>query len=138
VARIFIGVFVSNKLLPAILFACFLLTFPASAQPAQAPVAHAADKADVLTPDQARRALDTLADDKKRAQMIETLRALANAPAPHHNPRLRPSRPHLRPLRHHRNRRYRLARTASARSCCCRCPKRSATCPVRSPISRER
>jgi hypothetical protein len=36
----------------------------------------------VLTPDQAKRALDTLQDDKKRAQMIDTLRAIANA-SPH-------------------------------------------------------
>ena len=35
--------------------------------------------ADVLTPDQAKRALDTLQDDAKRAQMIDTLRAIANA-----------------------------------------------------------
>ena len=32
-----------------------------------------------LTPDQAKRALETLSDDKKRAQVIETLRAIANA-----------------------------------------------------------
>src|SRR6202008_2904577 len=51
-----------------------------------APAAHAADKASVLTPDQARRALDTLTDDKKRAEMIETLRAIANAPAPQSAP----------------------------------------------------
>ena len=38
-----------------------------------------ANNADVLTPDQAKRALDTLQDDKKRAQMIDTLRAIANA-----------------------------------------------------------
>jgi moderate conductance mechanosensitive channel len=79
-SRIFIGDFVSHKPFLAILFACSLFIFPASAQPTQAPVARAAAKADVLTPDQARRALDTLADDKKRAQMIETLRAIANAP----------------------------------------------------------
>jgi len=33
----------------------------------------------MLTPEQARRALETLQDDNKRAQMIETLRAIANA-----------------------------------------------------------
>ena len=33
----------------------------------------------MLTPDQAKRALETLSDDKKRAQVIETLRAIANA-----------------------------------------------------------
>src|SRR6202042_1255158 len=39
----------------------------------------AAGNANVLTPDQAKRALDTLQDDAKRAQMIDTLRAIANA-----------------------------------------------------------
>src|SRR6202042_3167167 len=39
----------------------------------------AAGNANVLTPDQAKRALDTLQDDTKRAQMIDTLRAIANA-----------------------------------------------------------
>ena len=39
----------------------------------------AANNADVLTPEQAKRALDTLQDDKKRAQMIDTLHAIANA-----------------------------------------------------------
>ena len=33
----------------------------------------------MLTPDQAKRALDTLQDDTKRAQMIDTLRAIASA-----------------------------------------------------------
>ncbi|HLG80492.1 MAG TPA: mechanosensitive ion channel domain-containing protein [Bradyrhizobium sp.] len=76
----------SHRISPAILLACFLLILlqlavPASAQPAPTPAAPVADKADVLTQDQARRALDTLTDDKKRAAMIETLRAIANAPA---------------------------------------------------------
>ena len=35
--------------------------------------------ANTLTPEQAKRALDTLQDDAKRAQMIDTLRAIANA-----------------------------------------------------------
>jgi len=45
------------------------------------PGAHApaAGNAEVLTADQAQRALDTLQDDKKRAQMIDTLRAIATA-----------------------------------------------------------
>ena len=85
VARILIGVFVSHRVFSAILFAFFLFAFPASAQPA-APDAHPASRANVLTPDQARRALDTLTDDKKRAEMIETLRAIANAPAPQSAP----------------------------------------------------
>ncbi|HMH62216.1 MAG TPA: small-conductance mechanosensitive channel, partial [Bradyrhizobium sp.] len=79
----------SHKLLPSILFACALLACPAVAQPGAAskdtskdtskPAASATNNADVLTPDQAKRALDTLQDDKKRAQMIDTLRAIANA-----------------------------------------------------------
>jgi small-conductance mechanosensitive channel len=77
---------VSYKLFPAILFAWISFAFPASAQPAAAPDTHAADKADALTPDQARRALDTLTDDNKRAEMIDTLRAIANAPAPQSAP----------------------------------------------------
>ncbi|MBR1121560.1 mechanosensitive ion channel [Bradyrhizobium lablabi] len=49
------------------------------APPAHDAPAPAANKPDVLTPDQARRALDTLQDDQKRAQVIETLRAIAGA-----------------------------------------------------------
>ncbi|UPJ49094.1 mechanosensitive ion channel [Bradyrhizobium sp. 200] len=70
----------SLKLLPSILFASVLFVFPAFAQPGAAPAA--ADKADVLSPEQAKRALETLSDDKKRAQVIETLRAVANASQP--------------------------------------------------------
>ena len=70
---------VSLKLLSSILFASVLFILPAFAQPGAAPAAPAADKADVLSPEQAKRALETLSDDKKRAQMIETLRAVANA-----------------------------------------------------------
>jgi small-conductance mechanosensitive channel len=76
---------VSQKLLASILFACALSVSPALAQNATAPQATASppSNASVLTPDQARRALDTLQDDAKRAQMIDTLRAIANAsPAP--------------------------------------------------------
>jgi moderate conductance mechanosensitive channel len=86
VATISIGVFVSHRTFPAILLACFLFAFPAWAQTAHAPDVHAADKAEALTPDQARRALDALTDDKKRAEMIDTLRAIANAPAPQSAP----------------------------------------------------
>jgi small-conductance mechanosensitive channel len=84
-AHIFKGAFVSHKLFPSILLACALFALPASAQTGAASkdatkvAAPAANNADVLTPDQARRALDTLQDDKKRAQMIDTLRAIANA-----------------------------------------------------------
>jgi small-conductance mechanosensitive channel len=71
---------VSLKLLPSILIASVLFILPAFAQPGAAPpAAPAADKADVLSPEQAKRALETLSDDKKRAQVIETLRAIANA-----------------------------------------------------------
>ena len=95
--RIFKGAFVSHKLFPSILLACALFAFPALAQTGAAPkaAASAMNNADVLTPDQAKRALDTLQDDKKRAQMIDTLRAIANAspqaqarhPRPDHDPR---------------------------------------------------
>jgi small-conductance mechanosensitive channel len=79
--HIFKGAFVSHKLFPSILLACALSALPAFAQTSAAPkaAASAANNADVLTPDQAKRALDTLQDDKKRAQMIDTLRAIANA-----------------------------------------------------------
>src|ERR1700720_4554463 len=82
VVRIFKGAFVSHKLFPSILLVCVLFAFPALAQTGAAPkaAASAPNNADVLTPDQAKRALDTLQDDKKRAQMIDTLRAIANAP----------------------------------------------------------
>src|ERR1700688_2106501 len=82
--HIFKGAFVSHKFLPSVLLACALFAFPAFAQTGAAPkaAASATNKADVLTPDQARRALDTLQDDKKRAQMIDTLRAIANASPP--------------------------------------------------------
>jgi len=68
----------------ACLFSCALLFLPAFAQAGAAPEAAnpAASNADGLTPDQARRALDTLQDDKKRAQIIDTLRAIANASPP--------------------------------------------------------
>jgi moderate conductance mechanosensitive channel len=62
-----------------------LFALPAFAQTGDAskdaskPAATAANNADVLTPDQAKRALDTLSDDKMRARMIETLRAIATA-----------------------------------------------------------
>jgi small-conductance mechanosensitive channel len=74
------------------LFAGVLLASPALAQSgaaskdaskdAQKPAAPATRNADALTPDQARRALETLQDDNKRAQMIETLRAIAQASPP--------------------------------------------------------
>jgi small-conductance mechanosensitive channel len=81
---------VSHKFVRLILLACALSAFPAFAQPGAAPkdaprtaapkaADSTANNADLLTPDQAKRALDTLQDDKKRAQMIDTLRAIAQA-----------------------------------------------------------
>jgi small-conductance mechanosensitive channel len=68
-----------HKLIPSILLACALFAFPAVAQTGAVPNAVPATNNVVLTPDQAKRALDTLQDDNKRAQMIDTLRAIANA-----------------------------------------------------------
>jgi small-conductance mechanosensitive channel len=84
----------------AILLICTLLAGPALAQTGAAPSVSAANGSDTLTAEQANRALDTLQDDTKRAQMIDTLRAIAKAapqaqptpqaqaappgPAPHH------------------------------------------------------
>src|SRR3982075_2076697 len=93
VVHIFKGAFVSHKLLPSILLACALFACPALAQTGAAPkdapketskdthkpAAPAANNADALTPDQAKRALDTLQDDRNRAQMMDTLRAIAQA-----------------------------------------------------------
>ena len=71
----------SHKFFPSILLAFALFALPAFAQTGATPkiAAPATNNADALTPDQAKRALDTLQDDKKRAQMIDTLRAIANA-----------------------------------------------------------
>ena len=64
----------SHKLFPSILLACVLFAFPACAQNGAASgdapkdtskaAATAANNADVLTPEQAKRALDTLQDDQ--------------------------------------------------------------------------
>ena len=72
----------SHKFLPSILLAFALVAFPAFAQQSAPPAAPAAANTETLTPDQAKRALETLSDDKKRAQVIETLRAIANASQP--------------------------------------------------------
>jgi moderate conductance mechanosensitive channel len=95
-AHIFKGAFVSHKLLPSILLACALFTLPAVAQTGAAPEAatSATNNAEVLTPDQAKRALDTLQDANKRAQMIDTLRAIANASP---QPRAAPAAPEPQP-----------------------------------------
>ncbi|TYO65344.1 mechanosensitive ion channel [Bradyrhizobium hipponense] len=68
----------SHKLAPALLAAIFLAISSlcgARAEPPAPATSHAA----ALSPDEARRALETLQDDQKRAQMIDTLRAIANA-----------------------------------------------------------
>ena len=72
----------SQKLVCAILLAFALLATPAFAQSGAAPANDApaaTTRPEALTPDQARRALDTLQDEGKRAQMIETLRSIATA-----------------------------------------------------------
>ncbi|MCP3387635.1 mechanosensitive ion channel [Bradyrhizobium sp. CCGB12] len=66
----------SHKLVPALLAALFLAISSLCAARAETP---AASSAAALSPDEAKRALETLQDDKKRAQMIDTLRAIANA-----------------------------------------------------------
>src|SRR5262245_51524312 len=73
------GIRVSHKLAPALLAAVFLAISSLSIACA-APAAPAASNAGALSPDAARRALETLQDDQKRTQMIDTLRAIANAP----------------------------------------------------------
>ncbi|MGB3867187.1 MAG: hypothetical protein WBA29_16360, partial [Xanthobacteraceae bacterium] len=71
----------SRQVLPLIVPALLLLTGPALAQKGttSATGTAAPAAAETLTPDQARRALETLQDDARRAQMIETLRAIAKA-----------------------------------------------------------
>ncbi|SHN81736.1 mechanosensitive ion channel domain-containing protein [Bradyrhizobium erythrophlei] len=78
----------SHKLVSAILLALALIATPAFAQTGAAQISAppasdappaAPNKVETLTPEQAKRALDTLQDDQKRTQMIETLRAIANA-----------------------------------------------------------
>jgi len=73
---------VSQKIIfRSMVLAFALMAFPAFAQSNPAPQAAptATNTANALTPDQAKRALETLQDDSKRAQMIDTLRAIANA-----------------------------------------------------------
>jgi len=88
---------VSQKLFALVLFAAALFALPAFAQTAAAPSAPAAEKTDALTPAQARRALETLQDDTKRAQMIDTLRAIAKASPQQQNPApaAPPAKPHI-------------------------------------------
>ena len=76
----FQGILVSHKLVQAFFAVLFLaLSYPnVRAEQAQPATTNAA----ALSPEEARRALETLQDDKKRAQMIDTLRAIANASGP--------------------------------------------------------
>ncbi|WP_315701364.1 MULTISPECIES: mechanosensitive ion channel family protein [unclassified Bradyrhizobium] len=81
-ARHLEGAFVSQRFLCTLVFSFILIAHPAFAESRTAPAAPALPSAGALTPEQARRALDTLQDASKRAQMIETLRAIANATPP--------------------------------------------------------
>src|SRR3954466_8913062 len=69
---------VSHKLASALL-AALLIAISSLSSTRAAPPAPAANSAAALSPDEAKRALDTLQDDKKRAQIIDTLRVIANA-----------------------------------------------------------
>lgn len=62
---------------PLFALLCLLLAVPAQAQKADAPAAAA--PAAALTPEQAKSALDTLQNDAKRKEMIDTLQAIAQA-----------------------------------------------------------
>ena len=74
---LFQGILVSHKLAPAFLAALFIAISSLSTVRAEPP---AANRAAALSSEEAKRALETLQDDKKRAQMIDTLRVIANAP----------------------------------------------------------
>ncbi len=63
----------------AILLVLTLFVSPALAQPAAKPAPPQPGTSDTLTPEQAKRALETLQDDKKRGEIINTLRAIAKA-----------------------------------------------------------
>ncbi|WGS27290.1 mechanosensitive ion channel domain-containing protein [Bradyrhizobium sp. ISRA464] len=69
----------SHKLRFAILLVLTLFVSPALAQPGAKPAPPQANTGDALTPEQAKRALETLQDDRKRGEIINTLRAIANA-----------------------------------------------------------
>ncbi|TQF34181.1 mechanosensitive ion channel domain-containing protein [Bradyrhizobium sp. UNPA324] len=71
----------SHKLVPAVLAVVFLAISSLSGVRAEPP-RPATNNAAALSPEEARRALETLQDDKKRGQMIDTLRVIANASGP--------------------------------------------------------
>ncbi|UFX45953.1 mechanosensitive ion channel [Bradyrhizobium sp. 41S5] len=85
----------SHKLRFALLLILALFVSPALAQPVAKPAPPQPSTSDALTPEQAKRALETLQDDKKRGEIINTLRAIANAspqaaaqPAPEQHSRI--------------------------------------------------
>ncbi|MBR0717057.1 mechanosensitive ion channel domain-containing protein [Bradyrhizobium liaoningense] len=69
----------SHKLSPALLLACLFFAISALTGVHAEPPAAVPNASATLSPEQAKQALDTLQDDKKRAQMIDTLRAIASA-----------------------------------------------------------
>src|SRR3981189_76197 len=69
--------FMPHRFLPSLLLAFVLFPSRAWAQTGAAPKPPAPASADALTPEQAKRALETLQDDAKRAQIIETMRPIA-------------------------------------------------------------
>ncbi len=77
----FEGICLSQKFVPALLAAILIIVSSLSgtrAETSSSAAKPAATKpAATLSPDEAKRALDTLQDDAKRAQMIDTLRAIA-------------------------------------------------------------
>ncbi|OAF04927.1 small-conductance mechanosensitive channel [Bradyrhizobium centrolobii] len=66
----------SHKLVPALLAVLFLTISALSTARAEPP-APKTNGTVALSPDEAKRALETLQDDQKRARMIDTLRAIA-------------------------------------------------------------
>ena len=68
----------SLKLAPAVLAVLFVAFFSVPGVRAEPPQP-APNNAAALSPEEAKRALETLQDDKKRAQMIDTLRAIVSA-----------------------------------------------------------
>jgi hypothetical protein len=70
---------VSHKLSPALLLACLFLAISALVGARAEPASPAPNGTAAMSPEQAKQALETLQDDQKRAQMIDTLRAIANA-----------------------------------------------------------
>jgi small-conductance mechanosensitive channel len=66
----------------------FLLAQAAAPPPAAQP-----PQAAKITPDEAQRALDVLTDDKKRAQLVETLQTIAKAAPPAQAPTPKPAEP---------------------------------------------